>query len=470
MTFINRHYLSRNSPEDADYDSSMPRVELLYIDANNLYGHALSMSLPQSNFQWMECTLERQHLIANLATMNISGDKGFVAEVDLIIPPHLHDILDDLPLAPEKSKTSKEWMTPYMESMLDGARYQASEKLLLTHLPKFHYVVHFALLQFYVKMGVVINKIHRIVTFQQSSFFEPYITFNSKQRQLATTEFSKDFFKLKNNSLFGKTMENVRCRMDMRLCQTAERLRTYSSKPLFKSVKMFSPELVGVQLLKEEVLLDRPVYIRQAVLDLSKLVIYELRYKSLSHYAQRFGGSITIAGGDTDSFFVMLKGISLNQQLLPAMAIDGLLDSSNYPSSHPLYSSTNKARLGCVKDEGAGEVWKEWVLLKPKCYSMCTVNEHEHKRAKGVQRSVVANEIYHKDYVAIFEGCQDDYRSVRRFSSTRHTITTVEQRKKALSLWEDKRAWISLNESKAYGHHSLLVQSKRARFSVDDLL
>ena len=175
----------------------------------------------------------------------------------------------------------------------------------------------------------------------------------------------------------------------------------------------------------------------------------------LRAYADRFGGEIRIAGGDTDSFFLAVKGISLYDDLLPAMAADGLLDTSNFPTSHPLYSTTNKARLGCVKDEAAGEPWKEWVLLRPKCYSMVTVSAHEHKRAKGVQRSVVNKDIAHEDYMAIFEGEEDAYREVRGFRSNLHSITTISQEKKALSLWEDKRAWVSLNSSLAYGHYSL---------------
>lgn len=160
---------------------------------------------------------------------------------------------------------------------------------------------------------------------------------------------------------------------------------------------------------------------------------------------------------------VQVRDISLQRQLLPAMAADGLLDSSNYPESHPLYSKQFKAHLGCVKDEGAGQVWKEWVLLRPKCYSMLAVSEHELKRAKGVQRSVLVKEMRHQDYVNIYEGSEDDYRSVRGFRSNLHIIRTITQRKRALSLWEDKRAWVELNSSLAYGHHSLTPASKRAR-------
>jgi hypothetical protein len=213
-----------------------------------------------------------------------------------------------------------------------------------------------------------------------------------------------------------------------------------------------------------QVLLDKPVYIGQAVLDLSKLVMYRVQYEKLAAYAQKFGGEIQIAGGDTDSLFLVVLGISLSQQLLPAMLEDGLLDSSNYPATHPLYSTTYKARLGCVKDESGGRLFQEWVLLKPKCYSMLTVDEKEHKRAKGVQRSVVSKEIRHQDYVSIFEGGEDAYREVRGFRSQMHAITTIRQEKKALCLWEDKRAWTSLNENVAFGHYSLSSPpTKRAR-------
>ncbi len=104
-----------------------------------------------------------------------------------------------------------------------------------------------------MKMGAEVTKVHRVVTFEQSSFFQPYISFNSEERAKATSDFTKDYFKLKNNSLYGKTMENVRGRMDMRLCQTVEKMKTYTSKPLFQGCKVFGPNLVGVQLLKTEV-------------------------------------------------------------------------------------------------------------------------------------------------------------------------------------------------------------------------
>ena len=110
-----------------------------------------------------------------------------------------------------------------------------------------------------------------------------------------------------------------------------------------------------------------------------------------------------MVAGDTDSFFLEVRGISDSQQLLPAMATDGLLDSSNYPHEHPLYSSVGKAELGSVKDECSGIPIHDAVFLRPKCYSLRMSSGKDHKRAKGIQRAVLKNEIGHEDYVNVSE-------------------------------------------------------------------
>ena len=192
MTFVNKHRVTAG-----------PGIEILYIDANNLYGQALSMKLPQKNFTWVDDTREQNDILESLPKISALEDEiGYVFEVDLIIPSSIHDLVDDLPLAPENIVIQDP--TPFMNSLWELAegkkkKYKAGKKLILSHLDKEHYVVHFALLQFYLEMGVKVTKIHRIVKFYQSAFFEPYITFNSQKRQTAASDFEKDFFKLKNN-------------------------------------------------------------------------------------------------------------------------------------------------------------------------------------------------------------------------------------------------------------------------------
>jgi hypothetical protein len=222
--------------------------------------------------------------------------------VDLVIPSNKHDELDDLPLAPEKARPRREEFTPFM---LQGATSAAlTEKLLLTHHTKQGYVVHFALLLYYVKLGAVVSKVHRCMSFEQEAFFSPYIAFNSQQRALSSNEFERDYYKLKNNALYGKTVEDVRKRRDIRLCNNEEKLLRYTSKATFYGARRFTTNVVGVHMLRQSILLNKPVSIGQAVLDISKLEMYELRYNHIAHYAAKFNGTISVVGGDTDSLFL----------------------------------------------------------------------------------------------------------------------------------------------------------------------
>ena len=189
------------------------------------------------------------------------------------------------------------------------------------------------------------------------TLFWKYIDDNSARRQVATNDFTKDLYKLLNNSLFGKTMENVRDRKKFTLRTSEAQMLLDTSKPHYLRTVEFSLDLMLNELMNLEVKLDKPIFIGQAVLDLSKLVMYYPRYDSLQLYADQFHGKITVIGSDTDSLFCKIDRIDLFKQLHPAMLQDGLLDSSNYPKEHPLFSERYKAQLGGIKDEVKGRSW-----------------------------------------------------------------------------------------------------------------
>ena len=243
--------------------------------------------------------------------------------------------------------------------------------------------------------------------------------------------------------------------MNYRLVNSEEKLVTLASRPDFLSTNVFTENLVGVRLCKSKVTLDKPMYIGQAVLELSKLEMYELRYVHLPRYEHEFGGKIRVAGGDTDSFFLRVDGIRVERDLLPKMQQDGLLDSSNYDSNHPLYSVTCKAKLGCIKDEAEGLPFKEWVLLKPKQYSMKLASGKEKKRAKGVRTHTLSAEIRHEDYLRTIKNCVEMKHTQRRIGSKRHQNYTLQYVKSTLSFFEDKRAWVNVEQSTAYGNHHI---------------
>ena len=450
MSFVNTHYVK------ADENTSIS-----YWDENNLYGNSLSDLLPTSHFHWVS---EAEIATLDWQTIATEGNTGYVLKVDLQYPAEIHDKTQDFPLAPEAARVTEDMFTPYMqecwtrrcEFRSGSSKFKPETKLLMSCVDKKEYVVHFKLLKFYLEMGMKITKIHSVIAFKQSALFKNYIDSNSAKRQSATDDFTKDLYKLLNNALFGKTMENVRGRKDFKLRTSEAQMLLDTSKARFLRTHKFSNNLLLNELTNMEVKLNKPIFIGQAVLDLSKLLMYELRYVKLKSYERRFGGKITVIGGDTDSLFCKIESIDLFGQLYPAMLRDELLDSSNYPPDHVLFSERMKARLGCIKDEVRGEMLVEAVLLKPKCYSMKTASGKENKkRAKGIQYCV-KERISHESYVQCFKLQEELVRNTRRFETNNHVVSTIQQNKWALSAFDTKRAWVTANESLPYGHFRLV--------------
>ena len=140
----------------------------------------------------------------------------------MLYPKELHDLHSDLPLVPENEKLPK---------------------LLTTLYDKERYVVHYTNLKQYLKKGLKLEKIHKVLEFDQSDWLKVYIDFNTTIRTKATSDFEKDFFKLMNNSVFGKTMENIRNRVDIKLCSDEEKAEKLIAKPTFESVTIFTKKV-----------------------------------------------------------------------------------------------------------------------------------------------------------------------------------------------------------------------------------
>jgi hypothetical protein len=307
-------------------------------------------------------------------------------------------------------------------------------------------------LQFFLKLGAQVTKVHRAIRYKQAPIFREYIDMNTSKRAAATNEFEMDYFKLKNNSLYDKTVENLKKRMCLLLCTTEKGLVTYTSKANFKRTIKIADDFVAVLLQKEAVVLDRPSYIGQAVLDLSKLRMYQLQYRDLEKYRQQFGCTLSIIAGDTDSFFVECRDINLDI-LMRAMMENGLLDTSKFPKTHPLYSPNN-TQIGNFKDESKGVIhYKEWIFLRPKGYSLLS-SETETIKAKGI--SLKQTKISHESYRKVYEERLVISVPQKKFISRKHQIFTSNFNKVALSANDDKRKWVGANKSYAFGHYRIL--------------
>ena len=281
LTFVNKHVV--NSTQDIG-----STTHLMYIDQNNLYGSALSKPLPQSDFQWVEPhDIEHFSNPAHIMALGDEADIGYLFEVDLIYPECIKNRTVDFPLAPESGIVSPDMFSPFMEEhnkkyeAENDLKYKATRKLLLTQLNKQHYIVHYSILKFYLGMGMQLDKVHRAIQFRQKPFLKPYIEFNSKKRAESKNPFEKDFFKFKNNALFGKTMEDVRKRMDYRIVTDPETSIKLCRSSLFCHHDVISEDITGFKMLKSKVELCKPIYVGQAVLDHSKLEVYKLFYHTL---------------------------------------------------------------------------------------------------------------------------------------------------------------------------------------------
>jgi len=220
---------------------------------------------------------------------------------DLEYPDNIHDKTQDFPLAPESDIVTEDMLTPYMSDLWNARcelrsqaeSFKPEKKLLMTCRNKKEYVVHLNILKFYINMGMRITSIHKVVWYNQAAIFKDYINDNSAKRQAATSEFEKDLYKLLNNALFGKTMENVRGRKKYHLRNSKESILKDTSKPQYLCSHRFAEYLVLNELMNLEVKLNKSIFIGQAVLGLSKLTMFELRYRKFPAYEAEFGARIT---------------------------------------------------------------------------------------------------------------------------------------------------------------------------------
>ena len=204
---------------------------------------------------------------------------------------------------------------------------------------------------------------------------------NTEFRKQAKTDFETKFYKLMNNSVFEKTMENLRNRVEVQIVRAWEvnKIRKLVSDPSFHSFELFSHDMAGVHMNKKRLVLNKPVYTGMTILDTSKLLMYDFYYNHLKAW---YGEKCELIYTDTDS---LLLDIQTEDVYKDMKEHSWLYDTSNYPQDHPLYDVRNKKVLGKMKDECGGEPIEEVVALRPKMYSIKKAGSGI-KKAKGVNK------------------------------------------------------------------------------------
>ena len=257
------------------YNPAKPLVNLLYCDANNLYGLAMSDPLPTGGFEWLT---DEEIEKLDIEKLEIEDLQGYIFEVDLEIPHKLHDYFNDYPLAPEALEIEEDMLSPFQQKNFPEKHKEKTVKLAPNLRNKEKYVTHYRNLKFYLSQGLVLKKIHRVLRFHQSRWLEKYIDFNTKQRTMAKNNFEKDFFKLLNNSVFGKTQENLRNRINVEIVTDRNKAIKRAAKPNLKRSYTIHEDLVVMEMGITKLELNKPLYVGFTILDLSKLWMYEFHY------------------------------------------------------------------------------------------------------------------------------------------------------------------------------------------------
>ena len=447
ISMVSKRHAKANNPQVDGHKPSEPNSYIMYLDANNLYGWAMSQSLPTGGFTWVK---NCDQLAEKIVDHHAEHPNGYILEVDLEYPAELHEKHNSYPLAPERMVVPTEWMSEY-QTGLRGVGTEV-EKLVPNLRNKEHYVLHYRNLQLYISLGMRLKKVHRALKFNQSCWMEPYIRMNTDLRKGAKNDFEKDLYKLMNNSVFGKTMENLRNRVDVKLIRSCEerRIRRLISSPAFARANIFDDDLAAIQVHKKRIVLNRPIYVGMSILDLSKNLMYDFFYNKL----RREYSDCQLLYTDTDSLLLHIHTEDVYKDMAKC---EDLYDTSGYPIDHPLYSIVNKKVLGKMKDECAGRAIDEYVGLRPKMYSILEATGKNIKRAKGVKKSVVRNHIRHEQYVESLFSQKTFHHGMDVLRSERHRIYGQHLNKISLSPYDSKR-WIKKNgvDTLAYGHKDIV--------------
>ena len=392
----------------------------------------MSQPLPTRGFQWADIHPDEIGELAN------HSDRRYLLEVDVTYPKELHDYHNDLPF------------------MCGRMTINGVEKLVPNLYYKKRYVIHVRALDQALKHVLVLERIHRAIEFKQSAWMKEYIDFNTKLRTEAKNDFEKDFYKLMNNTVFGKTMENIRKHRDIKLVNNEEAYLIAVMKPNFKSGTLFGPNLMGCEMGKIKVVMNKPVYLGQAILDLSKIVMYEFHYDYMKRkYAD---DKLTLCYMDTDSLIYDIQTDDFYKDI--ANDIESRFDTRGYVPDRPLPVGKNRKVISLMKDELGGGIMSEFVTLRPKMYAY-KVGSSESKKCKGIKKCVVKKTINFEDYKACLFGGEASYRSQLMFRSLKHEVRTLEVNKLALSRDNDKR----ITED-ARGHWATRVGPLSKKFNL----
>ena len=304
------------------------------------------------------------------------------------------------------------------------------KKLVCNLRNKKKYVVYIKSLKQALNHGLKLKKVHRIIEFNQVA----YIDMNTELRKLAKNDFQKDFFKLMNNSVFGKTMENIRKYRDIKLVTTNKRRSKLVSEPNDHTINFISEDLSIIKMKRTKVRMNKPIYLGLPMYEISKILMYEFWY---DYMKPKYNDNVKLCYMDTDSFIMNIKTEDFYNDI--ANDVEKRFDTSNYECDRSLPTGNNKKVIGLMKDELGGRIITEFVTLRPKTYSYLTDDLKKIKKLNEQKIWVIKRMIKFDDYKKCLLNGEVVLKLQQRFKSKGHDVYTENINKIALSSNDDKR-------------------------------
>ena len=435
VSTISKRFAKANNPYlgEENYDPDKPNSFIMYFDCNSLYSSVMTMNLPYKKFKFLQPE-QFPDISEKIQNYHDDDNVGYFIQCDLEYPKKIHNRTKDLPLAPRHFDVERQHLSPYNLELADslGIRHYSGRKLISDQFNKTNYICHIANLKFYLEKGLKLNKIHRVLQFEQKAFLKPYIDLCIQEKGKTSSKIEKNLWKLSCNSIFGKTITNMEKRCRVNFASTEKQLVNSVNSPLFKSASIVNSKLVQTNKAYGTIRINSPYIFGATILELSKLILYRWHY---DYFVKRFGrGNIDLCLTDTDSLLYEIQ----HEDVYKELKNEPNFDFSNYPVENQFHNQTYNGQLFCMKDEVAGKPIKSFVGLRAKSYSIEFADKTRKITGKGVPKYRLAK-ITHEDMKrTLFQKIKQEVTS-KHIRSFKHKLYNTTQKKVALSPFDNKR-------------------------------
>ena len=366
------------------YIESDNNTVILHVDMNNLYGFAMLQHLPIGNFKIYENNSITETFINKVISTHDCSNIRYLLIVDLMFPDNIKYKSKNFPFCPENKTINPDNYTEYIKEH-EPKPHRPTTKLICDQTNKEYYIVQYRNLKFYLRMGMIISKVHRIVSLNQSPWLQRYIDYNTQKRAQADSDFKKDYNKNLICSFFGKTMEDVRNRIKVEFVKNTDegKILKYQSRLDFDGIHKSYQDYDTYTFKANVVKMEKPIYQGFSILEVSRLLRYETYYDRLQKY---FGvDSIQIHYQDTDAFVMSIRTTDIVNDLSKLQDQYKMFDFSNLNKDHKLFSNEFKKIPGYLKIETPKSLYiNNFVCLRSKCYAYTTDLDGYSNKFKGI--------------------------------------------------------------------------------------